>query len=47
MLPQLTEPDVKKGIQEFYEQATIPAESFARAVEFAMSQPEEVDPYRS
>ncbi|CAB3733750.1 putative oxidoreductase [Paraburkholderia phenoliruptrix] len=39
----VTEPDVAKGIHEFYEQFAIPAESFARVVAFAMSQPDEVD----
>ena len=43
LVDSITEPDVKKGIQEFYEQAAIPADSFARMVEFAMSQPEDVD----
>ncbi len=28
---------------KFYEEMAIPADSFARAVAFAMSQPEEVD----
>ncbi len=35
--------DVAKGIRDFYEQCAIPADSFARAVEFAISQPEDVD----
>lgn len=39
----ITEPDVAKGIQQFYEQYAIPAESFARIVAFAISQPEDVD----
>ena len=39
----VTEPDVAEGIRKFYEENAIPAESFARAVAFAMSQPEEVD----
>lgn len=39
----VTEPDVAKGIREFYEQFAIPAESFARMVAFAMSQPDDVD----
>jgi NADP-dependent 3-hydroxy acid dehydrogenase YdfG len=39
----ITEPDVAKGIQDFYAAHAIPAESFARMVAFAMSQPEEVD----
>ncbi|AQS86663.1 oxidoreductase [Neoasaia chiangmaiensis NBRC 101099] len=43
-LPEsVTDPDTAKTIQEFYEQYAIPADSFARAVAFAMSQPEEVD----
>ncbi|SAL86734.1 oxidoreductase [Caballeronia terrestris] len=39
----VTEADVAKGIHEFYEQFAIPAESFARVVAFAMSQPDDVD----
>ena len=39
----VTEPDVAQRIQKFYKEIAIPAESFARAVAFAMSQPEEVD----
>jgi NADP-dependent 3-hydroxy acid dehydrogenase YdfG len=39
----ITEPDVAKGIGQFYEQYAIPADSFARAVAFAISQPEDVD----
>jgi hypothetical protein len=39
----VTEPDVAERIHKFYEEAAIPAESFARAVAFAMSQPEDVD----
>ncbi len=43
-LPQsITEADVAKGIQDFYESYAIPAESFARMVAFAISQPDEVD----
>ena len=43
-LPQsVTEADVAKGIQDFYESYAIPAESFARVVAFAISQPEDVD----
>ena len=38
-----TEPDVAAGIKKFYDDYAIPADSFARAVVFAMSQPEEVD----
>jgi NADP-dependent 3-hydroxy acid dehydrogenase YdfG len=39
----VTEPDVAERIQKFYEELAIPAESFARVVAFAISQPEEVD----
>jgi NADP-dependent 3-hydroxy acid dehydrogenase YdfG len=39
----ITEPDLAEGVQEFYKEIAIPAESFARAVAYAMSQPEEVD----
>jgi NADP-dependent 3-hydroxy acid dehydrogenase YdfG len=38
-----TEPDVAENLKEFYEEYAIPADSFARAVAFAISQPEEVD----
>jgi NADP-dependent 3-hydroxy acid dehydrogenase YdfG len=39
----ITEADVAAGIKDFYEKFAIPADSFARMVAFAMSQPEEVD----
>ena len=39
----ITEPDIAENIRKFYEEIAIPAESFARAVAFAMSQPEDVD----
>jgi NADP-dependent 3-hydroxy acid dehydrogenase YdfG len=39
----ITEPDVAKGIHDFYEQFALPPESFARMVAFAISQPEDVD----
>jgi NADP-dependent 3-hydroxy acid dehydrogenase YdfG len=39
----ITEPDVAAGIKSFYEKYAIPAESFARIVAFAISQPAEVD----
>jgi NADP-dependent 3-hydroxy acid dehydrogenase YdfG len=43
-LPQsITEADVAKGIQDFYESYAIPAENFSRVVAFAISQPEDVD----
>lgn len=39
----ISESDIAKGIHEFYENYAIPADSFARAVAFAISQPEDVD----
>lgn len=39
----ITEPDVADLVSKFYEQYAIPAESFARAVAFAISQPPEMD----
>jgi len=39
----ITEPDVAENIHKFYAAFAIPADSFARAVAFAMSQPEDVD----
>ena len=39
----VTDPDASKRIRTFYEQVAVPADSFARAVAFAMSQPEDVD----
>jgi NADP-dependent 3-hydroxy acid dehydrogenase YdfG len=39
----VTEPDIAENVRKFYEEIAIPAESFARAVAFAMSQPEDVD----
>jgi NADP-dependent 3-hydroxy acid dehydrogenase YdfG len=43
-LPQsITEPDIAQGITQFYESYAIPPSSFARAVAFAIEQPEDVD----
>src|SRR5437870_1316273 len=39
----VTEPDLAEGIHKYYDEFAIPAESFAQAVAFAMSQPDEVD----
>ncbi|MBV9680501.1 MAG: SDR family oxidoreductase [Solirubrobacterales bacterium] len=39
----VTDPEAAARIRKFYEDAAIPAESFARAVAFAISQPEDVD----
>ena len=38
----ITEPDVQENIRKIYE-AALPADAFARAVVFAISQPEEMD----
>jgi NADP-dependent 3-hydroxy acid dehydrogenase YdfG len=43
-LPQsLTEPDMAKNVGAFYQAYAIPADSFARMVAFAISQPADVD----
>ena len=39
----VTDPDAGARIRKFYAEVAIPADSFARAVVFAISQPEEVD----
>jgi NADP-dependent 3-hydroxy acid dehydrogenase YdfG len=39
----ITDPTMAKNVAQFYEQYAIPADSFARMVAFAMSQPEDVD----
>ncbi len=39
----ISEPDVARGMQQYYKDYAIPADSFARAVAFAISQSEEVD----
>lgn len=39
----ITEPDVAAGFKQFYQEYAIPADSFARVVAFAISQPDEVD----
>jgi NADP-dependent 3-hydroxy acid dehydrogenase YdfG len=39
----ITEPDVSESIHKFYEMFAIPADSFARAVAYAISQPDDVD----
>lgn len=39
----ISEPDVAENVRKFVAEVAIPADSFARAVAFAMSQPEDVD----
>ena len=39
----VTEPDIAQTIRDFVQEIAIPADSFARAVAFAISQPEEMD----
>lgn len=39
----VTDPDAAERIHKFYAEVAIPAELFARAVAFAISQPEDVD----
>src|SRR6478672_6843767 len=39
----ITEPDVAENMKKFYADTAIPADSFARVVAFAISQPEEMD----
>ena len=39
----VVEPDIAAGIQQFYKEVAIPADSFARAVAFVISQPDDVD----
>ena len=43
LLDSFTEPDVAETMRKAYGDIAISAESFARAVIFAMSQPEDVD----
>ena len=39
----ITEPDIADGARKFYKEVAITADSFARAVAYAMSQPDDVD----
>ena len=39
----ISEPDIAESMHKFFKDYAIPADSFARAVVFAISQPEEVD----
>ena len=39
----ITEPDIAENVRKFVQEVALPAESFARAVAFAMSQPDDMD----
>jgi NADP-dependent 3-hydroxy acid dehydrogenase YdfG len=39
----ITEADIAAGVEKFYADFALPADSFARAVAFAMSQPDDMD----
>jgi NADP-dependent 3-hydroxy acid dehydrogenase YdfG len=39
----ITDPSVGEKVRQFYKDVAIPPDSFARAVAFAISQPEDVD----
>jgi NADP-dependent 3-hydroxy acid dehydrogenase YdfG len=39
----ISEPDVAKNMKQFYQDIAVPADSFARVVYFALSQPQDVD----
>lgn len=39
----VTEPDIARGMRDFYQAVAIPADAFARAVAFAIEQPEDMD----
>lgn len=39
----VNDPEVRKGVREFVEHFAVPADTFARVVAFAVSQPQEVD----
>lgn len=39
----VTEPDIARSMKDFYQAVAIPADAFARAVAFAIDQPEDMD----
>ncbi len=43
LVESITEPDVREDVRKMTQGTALPAESFARAVAFAISQPEEMD----
>jgi NADP-dependent 3-hydroxy acid dehydrogenase YdfG len=43
LVDRITEPDIREGARKMTAEMALPAETFARMVAFAMSQPEDVD----
>lgn len=43
LVDRITEPDIREGVRKMTDEMALPAETFARMVAFAMSQPEDVD----
>lgn len=43
LVDRITEPDIRESVRKMTDEMALPAETFARVVAFAMSQPEEVD----
>jgi NADP-dependent 3-hydroxy acid dehydrogenase YdfG len=43
LVDKITEPDIREGVRKLTDEMALPAETFARMVAFAMSQPEDVD----
>ena len=43
LVDRITESDIREGVRKMMDEMALPAETFARIVAFAMSQPEEVD----
>jgi len=43
LVDRITEPDIREGVSKLTDEIALPAETFARMVAFAMSQPDDVD----
>lgn len=43
LVDRITEPDIRESVRKMADEMALPAETFARMVAFAMSQPEDVD----
>jgi NADP-dependent 3-hydroxy acid dehydrogenase YdfG len=43
LVDSITEPDVRESVREMTREMALPAETFARMVAFAISQPDDVD----